>query len=92
MSPADRIRQVRGEGGKYSNLLRDEGHCSRVFIDGATGHFWCVVEVSTATLPGTRRSHCLIFVTESTVRRVWQYPEHWRALDDAELVTLSWCT
>lgn len=92
MPPTDRLGQVQGEGGKYTSLLCNEGCATRLFTDHASGHHWSVVEVSTATLPGARRSHCLIFVTESSVRRVWHYPDDWRALNDAQLVALSWTT
>ena len=60
----------------------------RSFTD-ADGARWQVYERS---LPGyDRRSGVsLIFASDSVVRRVRQFPPHWRNLSDDELALLSW--
>jgi hypothetical protein len=51
---------------------------------------WRVVERDARADPGHRASRCLIFSSPEAVRRVWNYPAGWRALDDAALEALSW--
>ena len=51
---------------------------------------WSVVEVDARGVPGARRARCLVFSHARSVRRVWDYPDDWRALDDAALAALSW--
>ena len=58
------------------------------FVDGK-GVWWRVIERATDTLPGARGSHCLIFMCEAIVRRVWTYPADWRALSSTGLEQLT---
>jgi hypothetical protein len=53
-------------------------------------HFWSVVEVDAREVPGTHGARCLVFARRDCIRRVWDYPADWRALDDAGLAALSW--
>ena len=50
---------------------------------------WSVVEMDARAVPGARRARCLVFSHARSVRRVWDYPEGWRTLDDAALTALS---
>ena len=51
---------------------------------------WSVVEVDARGVPGARGARCLVFANSRSIRRVWDYPEDWRTLDDAALSALSW--
>lgn len=54
----------------------------------AAGVTWLVY---LRTDPYDRRSRPdLIFESDLVIRRVRDYPEHWRELDDAALWALSW--
>lgn len=57
------------------------------FIDG-DGIAWRLVERGAAEVPGARGAACLICLSEKVVRRLWQYPRHWRTLAPAELEAL----
>ena len=58
-------------------------------IDGSWQQ-WSVVEIDGAVVPGSHGARCLIFARPDCVRRVWDYPSDWRALDDEALLQLSW--
>ena len=49
---------------------------------------WQVYEVDDPI--DNRRGRVLIFETDAFVRRVQMFPVEWRALNDAELMKLSW--
>ena len=51
---------------------------------------WSVVEMDARAVPGAHAALCLVFAREGCIRRVWNYPIDWRALDDDELASLSW--
>lgn len=68
--------------------LVDEQRC--FFRDGA-GCVWNVYEVAAGAVPWAKGRRCLLFDSESAIRRVWRYPPDWRTLSEAELETLSWC-
>ena len=51
---------------------------------------WTVVEIDGATVPGAHGARCLIFARPECIRRVWDYPSDWRALDADALMRLSW--
>ena len=59
----------------------------RRFVD-ADGIYWSVYEA----FPGyDRRGRAtLVFESEDVVRRVRDYPDHWRDLSDEQLAALSW--
>ena len=70
-----------------------------LFRDPATGITWRVHERDCPPdLPappfaaaGEGRQHrCLVFESETAVRRVWSYPATWRMLSRDELIALSW--
>jgi hypothetical protein len=61
---------------------------AREFVD-AEGRLWRVHEVPADRVPGARGSHCLIFSTTDTLRRIWSYPADWRTLPDSALAVLS---
>jgi hypothetical protein len=46
---------------------------------------WHVREVSAVSVPGSQGERCLIFDSEMSVRRVWDYPATWSELSDEEL-------
>lgn len=50
---------------------------------------WTVREVKADGVPGARGSRCLLFTRENCIRRVWDFPADWRALDEAGLAALS---
>ena len=62
---------------------------TRVFVDGH-GVEWEVVEVDGSQVPAARGERCLVFQSQTAVRRVWNYPKYWTAMSASELVDLSW--
>lgn len=61
----------------------------RHFID-LHGERWTVREIEARTVPNAPRATCLIFESGNIVRRVWDFPPHWRAVSEAELEVISW--
>jgi hypothetical protein len=59
------------------------------YVDGAWLH-WIVAEADAHAVPGALGARCLVFTRRDCIRRVWDYPADWRALDDAGLAALSW--
>ncbi len=57
-----------------------------LLVDGVE---WHVREVSAASVPGTQSERCLIFDSEMTVRRVWDYPAGWSEMSDEDLWHLA---
>lgn len=49
---------------------------------------WKVSEVNTSAVPGASGAHCLIFDSDTVVRRCWAYPEAWSELGDDALWAL----
>ncbi|HEX4683137.1 MAG TPA: hypothetical protein VH277_10525 [Gemmatimonadaceae bacterium] len=49
---------------------------------------WMIREVSAHRVPGARGPRCLICESPSVVRRLWDYPDDWQALNDHELLAL----
>jgi hypothetical protein len=49
---------------------------------------WMVREVDTTRVPGARADRCLIFESDSVVRRVWVFPATWESLGDRDLGAL----
>jgi hypothetical protein len=50
---------------------------------------WIVREVSAASVPGSHGERCLIFDSDMSVRRVWDYPAAWSELSDDDLWQLT---
>jgi hypothetical protein len=50
---------------------------------------WSISERDAADVPGARGPRCLVFMSESTVRRIWTYPASWRRLSPDALLALS---
>jgi hypothetical protein len=57
-----------------------------LFHDGVE---WHVREISAASIPGSQSERCLIFDSDMTVRRVWDYPATWFDLADDDLWHLT---
>ena len=51
---------------------------------------WRVTERDARRDPGAPSERCLVFSSDSAIRRVWSYPETWRTMSDSELEALSW--
>jgi hypothetical protein len=71
---------LRGRHDAAAKMMREFWH------DGVE---WHVREVSAASVPGSNSEHCLIFDSEMTVRRVWDYPAAWSELSDDDLWHLT---
>lgn len=79
-------------GGFDSNTRRRESAIvrgPRVIRDAATGNVTTVVERRADGVTGARRPACLVFSTDLGFTRLWDYPENWMDMTDAELETLS---
>jgi hypothetical protein len=50
---------------------------------------WTVSERNTKDMPGARADRCLVFMSLTTVRKVWTYPTTWFDLTDAALLALA---
>jgi hypothetical protein len=66
--------------------LEQRDSARRIRIDGVT---WLVYELTQHELD-RRSGASLVFESETTVRRVRDYPANWRSLSDEELAALSW--
>lgn len=66
------------------------GNVAVTVRDPRSGAEWTVVEQDTSELPGSLGSRCLLFVSPSVIRRVWQFPPDWAELSAEELISLSW--
>ena len=51
---------------------------------------WSVCEIDCTHIPGARAARCLLFDSEFVMRRVYDFPQTWFALSDAELLAVSW--
>jgi hypothetical protein len=71
--------------GKRDSVLRGP----RIIRDGDTGDVLTVVERRADGVAGARASSCLVFSTDLGFTRLWNYPENWADLSDAELKALS---
>ena len=82
---------VHAESAKYTRALYVAAHGGRSFVDPDSHESWSVFEVDAIGVPGAgERPRCLVFVRGEAVRRVWEYPDSWYLLDDADLAALSW--
>lgn len=61
----------------------------RVLRDAETGDIITVVERRADGITGARRPVCLVFSTERGFTRLWNFPENWIDMTDAELKSLS---
>ena len=68
-----------------SNLQDAQQSARTLMWDGV---LWLVYEFIQSL--DRRQSPSLIFESDSTVRRVRNYPADWRALSDDQLIALSW--
>jgi hypothetical protein len=70
-----------------SKVLRDaQRGAKQLSVDGV---LWLVYELP-ATPFDRRTTPSLVFESETTVRRVRDYPPDWRVLSDSALYELSW--
>ena len=91
MLPVPKSNDARVEGAKYARALYVAAHGGRSFVDPGSRESWSVFEVDAVGVPGAGdRLRCLVFVRGEAVRRVWEYPEGWYLLGDADLAALSW--
>ena len=58
----------------------------QLVVDGVQ---WLVYELPPTSFD-RRSTPSLVFESETTVRRVRDFPADWRTLGDAELIALSW--
>jgi len=49
---------------------------------------WVVREIDAGGVPAASAPRCLVFESESVVRRVWRYPADWESLSDTQLYDL----
>ncbi len=61
----------------------------RIIRDVSTGDVISVVERRADGVAGARAPSCLVFSTDRGFTRLWNYPENWLVLSDAELKALS---
>jgi hypothetical protein len=59
------------------------------FVD-ADGTSWRITERDCRGVPGAHAARCLVFMSESVFRRIWEFPADWRSLSGDELALLSW--
>lgn len=71
---------------RLSRLIQDVGPGERL-VDHGDRH-WTVREMDARDVPGARAPSCLICESTEVIRRLWDYPDDWRKLDDAELAKL----
>ena len=87
-SPAAPLPHI--ESAKFAFHLYTAGHGGREFTEPGSNLRWSVAEVDAARVPGAAgRPRCLVFVGVGVVRRVWDYPDVWYLLADADLAALS---
>jgi hypothetical protein len=88
-------RERRAEAAVRAPFVGDHASASpaggppKVFHDG-DGRSWTVQEIACADVLWARGPHCLLFQSDTAIRRVWHYPTEWRGLSDEELERLSW--
>lgn len=70
-----------------STELRELQRTARRLI--SDGELWLVFELLPSPFD-RRHSASLIFESDSAIRRVRNYPSHWRNLNDEALFALSW--
>ncbi|HKW49646.1 MAG TPA: hypothetical protein VJN70_19470 [Gemmatimonadaceae bacterium] len=70
---------------EFTNLQEAQRSARRVTRDGM---LWLVYEFLSEF--DRRQTPSLVFESEAAVRRVRNYPNNWRTLNDAELLALSW--
>ena len=51
---------------------------------------WRVTEHDGRDVPGAHGPRFLLFFSPGAIRRVWDYPASWRALDARALMSVSW--
>lgn len=81
-TPIEPVASARAERAKVCD------RCSRTFLD-ATGTGWTVTERLCRIGSGAEEP-CLLFSSDTSVRRVRHIPPDWRTMTDAELSALSW--
>jgi hypothetical protein len=59
-------------------------------VKDASGTRWRVTEVSGQQVPGARGDACLVFESDTAIRRVWEFPPSWRELPGPDLIRVSW--
>jgi hypothetical protein len=67
----------------------DEPDAGPVSVYDDQGVRWVVSERDAASVPGARGPRCLVFMSDTAVRRVWTYPATWRHLTADALLAVS---
>lgn len=65
-----------------------DARAARTFHD-ILGRLWEVREEEAPSIPNPPAAQCLVFDCGIITRRVWEYPEDWRTLPDADLERVS---
>jgi hypothetical protein len=91
---ADEARRAARAAREASAAAREArlalGRAPRRAFRDRDGLTWVAHELTVGPVAWAPAPGCLIFHSESAVRRVWHYPADWHALPDAELEALSW--
>jgi hypothetical protein len=74
----------------WQAVQRDATTPDRLTFLDARGVSWQVNERRCVAVPGARGASCLIFDSGDVIRRVWEFPAHWRTLSAIALSELSW--
>jgi hypothetical protein len=77
----------------FREIARDrssEGSAPLREVKDSSGIRWRVTEVSGQQVPGARGDACLVFESDTAIRRVWHYPSSWRDLPAPDLIAVSW--
>jgi hypothetical protein len=72
---------------EYSGQTDGSGDTVTVYDDH--GVAWEISERDASRVPGARGPRCLVFMSESAIRRVWAYPAGWRHLSTDALFALT---
>ena len=85
-----RDREVPREVFQDVSRDRESDLAAPCVVKDLSGTRWRVTEVRGECVPGARGAACLVFESDSAIRRVWHYPPRWRDLPPPELIEVSW--
>ena len=71
---------------RLSRLIEDAKSGERLVERG--DRHWTLREMDARGVPGARATRCLICESTEVIRRLWDFPNNWRQLGDAELAAL----
>jgi len=64
-------------------------NCVGVSFLDSNGVWWCVSE-RPCQMSGAPDRQCLVFMSETVARRIFNFPADWRTFTPAQFETLSW--